>query len=141
MTDQRSIRVACIQLNSGADQLSNLERTTSLLEKCAEQNIDLVLLPENFSFMGSSDSEKLAVAEEQNSSSILTYLSDQARKHEVVIIGGTIPLKDSGDKKIRNSCPVFSPDGELIACYNKMHLFDVTLADEDYRESTRLKPG
>lgn len=141
MADRRLLRVACIQLNSGSDQPGNLERTASLLEKCAEQNSDLILLPENFSFMGADDREKLAVAEVQNSSSILTFLSDQARKHEAVIVGGSIPLKGSSSGKIRNACPVFSATGKLIACYDKMHLFDVTLSDEQYRESDTVEAG
>ncbi|MES0371572.1 MAG: carbon-nitrogen hydrolase family protein [Mariprofundaceae bacterium] len=141
MIDQKSIRVASVQLNSGSDQISNLERTSALLEGCAEQNFDMVLLPENFSFMGGSDIEKLAIAEKQSSSSVLAYLSNLARKYETVIVGGTIPLKGSSSKKIRNSCPVLSPAGEIIACYDKMHLFDVTISDEEYRESNTAEAG
>lgn len=135
------MRVACLQLRSGRDQHANLAYVATLMEKAAEQKCNLLLLPENFSCMGISDTEKIAVAEAQKSSSILLFLADQARKHKTVIIGGSVPLKISGGNKIRNSCPVFSPTGELIACYDKMHLFDVNLPDEQYRESDTVEAG
>ncbi len=91
--------------------------------------------------MGADESEKLSVAEEKNSSSILAYLSNQARKHGIIIIGGTVPLKGSSNGKIRNSCPVFSAEGELIALYDKMHLFDADLNGKEYYESATVEAG
>jgi len=141
MPDLNSMRVASIQLNSGSDQNENLARVSMLMQEASDQNSDLILLPENFSFMGSNDTEKLAVAEEQELSSVFAFLSDQARKHQAIIIGGTIPLKSSGSNKVRNSCPLFSPHGKLISCYDKIHLFDATLSDGSYCESDTTEAG
>lgn len=138
---EKSIRAACLQLCSGQDQDANLTTASALIERAAQKGCELILLPENFSFMGSGDADKIAVAEPQESSSILAFLAEEARKHQITIVGGTVPLKTEYGKKIRNSCPVFSPSGELIACYDKMHLFDITLPDEQYRESDTVEAG
>jgi deaminated glutathione amidase len=135
------LRTGVIQLCSNQDQDNNLARTASLIEKAADQKCSLILLPENFSCMGSCDADKSAVAEKQDHSSVLAFLAEQARKHQVTIIGGTVPLKSDNSKKIRNSCPVFSASGELIALYDKMHLFDADLDSEKHYESASVEAG
>ncbi len=135
------LRAGAIQLCSNRDQDDNLARAASLIEKAAEQNCSLILLPENFSYMGDCDADRSAVAEKQNRSSVLTFLAEQARRHQITIVGGTVPLKSDNSKKIRNSCPVFSADGELIALYDKIHLFDADLNGEQYYESATVKAG
>jgi len=137
----KHLQVAAIQLCSGQDQAANLATAASLIEQAAGKGCELILLPENFSFMGGSDTDKIAVAESQEESAVIAFLAGQARKHRIAIIGGTVPLKSEGGQKVRNSCPVFSPRGELIACYDKMHLFDVSLPDEQYRESDTVEAG
>jgi len=138
---QESCRAGCIQLASGNDRQTNLELAATLIDEAAGEGCDIVLLPENFSFMGANDNEKLAVAEEQDSSLTLRFLSQQAATHRMTIIGGTLPLKAASTGKVRNSCPLFSPNGEMLACYDKIHLFDVTLPDEQYRESDSVAAG
>jgi predicted amidohydrolase len=135
------LRVGVIQLCSNQDQDNNLEKTASLIEKATDQKCDLILLPENFSYMGSCDADKNAVAEQQDHSFVLTFLAEQSRKHQLTIVGGTVPLKSGNSKKIRNSCPVFSANGELIALYDKIHLFDVDLGSEKYCESATVEAG
>ncbi|MFC1568003.1 carbon-nitrogen hydrolase family protein [Pseudomonadota bacterium] len=134
-------RVAVIQLCSNQDQDSNLARTASLIEQAADRKCSLILLPENFSYMGSCDADKSAVAEKQDHSSVLAFLAGQARKHQLAIVGGTVPLKSDNTEKIRNSCPAFSANGELIALYDKIHLFDVDLDSEQYCESASVEAG
>lgn len=141
MPERNSILAACLQLSSGDDRAANLKRTSALIAAASRQGCSLILLPENFSFMGRGDSDKLKVAEPQEKSETLRFLSEQARTHQLTIIGGTLPLMSTDAGKVRNSCPVLSPDGELIACYNKMHLFDVTLPEEQYRESDTVEAG
>jgi len=136
-----SIRAACIQLNSGDRQDDNLERTAQLIARAASQGCSLLLLPENFSFMGGKERDKLAIAENRDDSSTIRFLANQAKEHGINIVGGTLPLQTGDVGKVRNSCPVLSDTGELIACYDKMHLFDVSLPDESYRESDTVEAG
>jgi predicted amidohydrolase len=135
------LQAGVIQLCSNQDQDGNLARTASLIEQAADRKCDLILLPENFSFMGASEQDKFGVAESQESSSVLAFLSEKARKHQLTIVGGTVPLKSGNSKKIRNSCPLFSADGDLIACYDKIHLFDVDLDSEKHCESETVEAG
>jgi len=136
-----SIRAACIQLNSGDRQNDNLERTAQLIGRAVSQGCSLLLLPENFSFMGGKERDKLAIAENRDDSSTIRFLADQAKEHGVTIVGGTLPLQTGDAGRVRNSCPVLSDSGELVACYDKMHLFDVSLPDESYRESDTVEAG
>lgn len=130
-----------IQLNAGDNLQANLDRTASLIDEAAKTGSKLVLLPENFSFMGATEEAKLVVAEPQESSSILTFLSEQARTHNMAIIGGSILLQYVGNNRVRNCSPVFSAEGELLACYDKIHLFDATLPHETYSESNTVESG
>ena len=141
MPDQESIVASCIQLSAGDDLQANLNRTASLIEEAAEAGSRLLLLPENFSFMGATEEAKFDVAEPQDSSSVLTFLSEQARQHNIAIIGGSVLLKFTGNNRVRNCCPVFSAQGELLAYYDKIHLFDAVLPNEKYSESNIVESG
>jgi len=135
------IRAACIQLSSGDRREDNLDRTAQLIGRAATNGCSLLLLPENFSFMGRSDRDKLAIAESRDESSTIRFLADQAKEHGIAIVGGTLPLQTGDADRVRNSSPVLSASGELVACYDKMHLFDVSLPDESYRESDSVEAG
>ncbi len=136
-----SIRVSCAQLNSGDDLQTNLSRTANLIAESAAAGSRLILLPENFSFMSADEKAKLDIAEPEEASSILAFLSKQARLHNITIIGGSVLLNQSRNSKIRNCCPVFSRQGELVAHYDKMHLFDALLPNEAYNESHTVEAG
>jgi len=141
MPDRESILASCIQLTAGDDLQSNLNHAASLIGEAATTGSQLVLLPENFSFMGATEEAKLDVAEPQESSSVLAFLSEQARLHKIAIIGGSVLLKYTGNNRIRNCCPVFSAQGKLLAYYDKIHLFDAVLPNEKYSESNMVEPG
>jgi len=141
MPEQESILASCIQLTAGDDLQSNLNRAALLIEEAVTAGCQLLLLPENFSFMGATEEAKLDVAEAQESSSVLAFLSEQARQHNITIIGGSVLLKQVGNNKVRNCCPVFSAQGELLAYYDKIHLFDAVLPNERYSESSMVESG
>lgn len=127
-------------MNSSADRAANLEQASALLQQAASAGADLAVLPENFSLMGASLSDKQLLAEPQENSAVLAFLSEQATKHRMAIIGGSTLLKGV-QGKLRNTCPVFSADGRMRAIYDKIHLFDVDLDDESYRESESVMAG
>ena len=134
------LKVACIQLCSVRDVEQNLKVVTSLLAKAARAEARLVVLPENFAYMGGSEAEKRARVEDEANSSILKFLSQQALRHGIAIIGGTL-LLSGRDGKIRNACPVFDAKGSLIALYDKIHLFDMDYRGESYHESALIEAG
>ena len=135
------LRAACIQMSSGDHVDANLERAGELLKKAAEQGAELALLPENFAFMSETNDARQAVAEPEAQSRVLDYLSRRAREYGMTVIGGSVPLTHPDSARIRNACPVFSHRGDLIGVYDKIHLFDVDLENEHYRESDSIVPG
>lgn len=137
-----SHQVAAIQMNSGADVAVNLREAGKLLAKAAAQGAELVVLPENFALMARSDAERLAAGELDGSGSIQDFLAEKARHLRVWIVGGSVPVL-AGDDKVYARSPVYNAQGERVACYDKMHLFDVTVnaAGESYHESRSFAPG
>jgi len=134
------MRVACIQMCSGADRDVNLVTAADLLTQASQQGAELALLPENFSFMGGSEAEKKQLAEDQSDSATLHFLSEQAVLHQMSIIGGSLLLRGRNGR-LRNTCPVFDASGRQLAAYDKIHLFDMDYQGEVYRESSLIEAG
>ncbi len=136
------MRVAALQLLSTTDRAVNLQRAQTLMTQAVQDGARLLVLPENFVQMGRKESDKLAIAEAKDHGPVQTFLSDFARQHNVWIIGGTIPLC-ADDEHVYAHVPVYSPRGECVASYDKLHLFDVTVAasGEQYCESRSIAPG
>ena len=139
------MRVAAIQMNSGADVAANLQRTVELLRRAAGDGCRLALLPENFALMPSRGRDKAKYAEEPGDGPIQTLLSETARELGLCIVGGSMPLVSPAidEERVYGACPVYDAGGEAIAMYRKIHLFDVDLVDNDesYRESHSMYPG
>jgi len=135
------MKVAAIQMVSTADVKLNLEAAESLLREAAAMGAELLVLPEYFCLMGHRDADKLAIAEEAGSGMLQERLSDLARSLQVWLVGGTIPLRTEVPNKVTNTCLVWSPGGEPVARYDKIHLFKFATDNEKYDESEVLLPG
>ncbi len=126
-------------MNSQDNVDHNLEQAYKLLKKAVTENALLVGLPENFAFLGNLD-KRLEQAEEI-SRKAPEFLEEAAREFEIYLMGGSYSVP-ADDGKVYNHCRLYNPSGELLAKYNKIHLFDVTLSDEEeYRESDYVQPG
>lgn len=137
------MRVAAIQMNSGADVDANLGLADSLLNAAAADGCELAVLPENFALMPRGSRQKAAHAEVPGEGPIQSFLSDAARSHKLWIVGGSMPYVSPEAERVFGACPVFDADGRQRACYRKIHLFDVKLPDRDesYQESYSMFPG
>jgi deaminated glutathione amidase len=137
------MKVAAIQMTSGPDVAANLEQARGLLAEAAARGARLAALPENFSFMGLKDADKRAVAEPDGSGPTQDFMAATARQLRLWIVGGTVPLLAGGDGRVAAACLVYDSDGERVARYDKIHLFDVDLPGraETYRESAHVAPG
>jgi nitrilase len=100
-----------------------------------------VALPEYFAIMGLKDGDKVKVKEIPGAGPIQKFLSAQAKKHGIWLVGGSVPLECDNAKKIYNSCLVFDDKGKQVARYDKIHLFGLNLGNENYREETTIQPG
>jgi deaminated glutathione amidase len=137
------MKVAALQMTSGPDVAANLEQARLLLEDAAARGARLAALPENFSFMGLKDADKRGVAERDGAGAAQDFLSASARRLRLWIVGGTVPLIGSGDGRVAAASLVYDSDGQRVARYDKIHLFDVDIPGraESYRESAHVAPG
>jgi predicted amidohydrolase len=134
---------ACIQMASGPNIGANLLEAERLIEEAVSQQARLVVLPENFALMGKTEQDKVKHREEAGNGPVQTFLAEQAARHGIWLVGGTVPLVAIDDDKVRATCLVFNDKGEQAARYDKIHLFDVELVDSDeqYTESKTIEPG
>jgi len=143
--------VACIQMASGpnvganlleANVGANLLEAERLINQAVRQEARLVVLPENFAIMGQSERDKVEVREVEGDGPIQEFLAEQAARHGIWLVGGTVPLAADDPDKVRAACLVFDDAGRQVARYDKIHLFDVDLVDSDeqYTESETIEP-
>ncbi len=136
-------KLAAVQMATGPNVSANLLETERLVSEAADNGASLVVLPENFSFMGKRDQDQLSLRETDGEGPLQDFLAQMARKYGIWLVGGTIPMVAQDAGKVRAACLLFDDTGRLVARYDKMHLFDVHLmeADERYVESSTIEPG
>ena len=139
MTD----KVAAIQMASGPNVGANLIEAGRLIGQAVDAGAKLIVLPENFAIMGMKEQDKVEVREEDGKGKIQDFLAQTAAKHKVWIVGGTIPLVTSDPKKVKAACLLYNDKGKVVARYDKIHLFDVSIEEsgEKYNESSTIEPG
>jgi deaminated glutathione amidase len=142
------MKAAAVQMTSTRDVQANLRDAGRLVAEAARQGAQLVVLPENFSFLGATDAERLAAVEPFGDGPAQQFLAETAERLQLWIVGGTIPIRDGNDGKNRASSRslLVSPDGRVAAHYDKIHLFDVDIpaaarAAERYSESATTLAG
>ena len=137
------MKVSLIQMNSISDKAANIATAQALIERAVrEESPDWVLLPEQFDWAGGFRGDKLANAERFPGGAAYEMARGQAVKHGIFIHAGSIMEKVDGEDRIHNTSVVFNREGEEIARYRKIHLFDVTTPDGTaYKESATVKAG
>lgn len=136
-------RVAAVQMSSSDLVSENITFCKQFIQEAKAQNASLVVLPENFAFMGENEGDKLSIAEEYGNGPIQKFLSDIATECDIWIVAGSIPLLHPATNKITSSCLVFTSQGQCIARYDKIHLFDVMVPNTgvSYQESSFFEAG
>jgi deaminated glutathione amidase len=135
------MKVAALQMVSGTQVDANLRAADALMQSATAQGAELVALPEYFCILGQRDTDKLQVQEAAGSGPIQQFLADAARRHNLWVVGGTLPVSTTNPARVRNTCLAFNPQGEQVARYDKMHLFAYDNGKEHYDESRVLEPG
>ena len=136
-----TLHVAALQMVSTPDVARNLAAAGRLMAQAADAGVRLVALPEYFCLLGRSDRDKLAIAEAPGDGPIQAFLADAAQRHGLWVVGGTLPIRTADPQRVRNSCTVWAPDGQLAARYDKIHLFAYDNGQERYDEGRVLEPG
>ena len=135
------MKVAAIQMVSAIAREANLARAHGLLAQAAEAGAELAVLPEYFCMMGARDTDKLGLSEAAGAGTVQSFLADAAREFGLWIVGGTLPLETADESHVFNSSLAYSPDGEQVARYDKIHLFFYDNGRERYDERRVIAPG
>ena len=142
------VSVAAIQMVSSDQVEQNLRDTELLVTQAAEQGAQLVVLPENFALLSSSKSRETGMKETTPDGPVRSFVADLARRRQLWIVAGSIPITVRPDgaameSRVRAACFVYDSQGNEVARYDKIHLFDVDVADDfgSYRESDTIEPG
>lgn len=137
------MQVAALQMVSSPELSANLADARALLEQAAAAGAELAVLPEYFCLFAQRDTDKLAIRETWGEGgAIQDFLSRSARELGLWIAGGTFPVAIAGDEgHVFNTLPVFDPQGQARARYDKMHLFRFDDGQKTYDEARTLQPG
>jgi len=135
------LKIAAIQMVSSASLQENLATADSLTKAAVQDGAQLVVLPEYFCIMGLKDTDKVRVREKLGSGPIQEKLAAIAKDNGIYLIAGTIPLEAKDPHKVLNTTLVFSPDGQRIGRYDKIHLFGFQTNTERYQESETIEAG
>src|SRR5881409_4068991 len=127
-------------MTSGPDKAANLETAERLVARAAATGADLVALPEKWNAIGTTE-QLHAAAEPLDGGESVEGMAGWARTHGITLVGGSITERREGREKLSNTSLVFDPEGELVATYRKIHLFDVEVGGVVYRESEAEEPG
>lgn len=134
------LNVAVLQMNSGADKDANIASALSLIDQAAGAGARLVVLPEVWTYLGPDEGNRPSA--ETVPGPVADLLADRARTHGIFLHGGSILETRPDEPGLFNTSLVFDPNGDLIARYSKIHMFDVVLdGDAKYMESATVTPG
>lgn len=132
------MRVGLCQMNSREDPEANLAQADELIEAAAAEGADLIALPEVWTYLGPAERHRELA--EPIPGPVTDRLAGHARRHRTWILGGSI--LEAADGHVHNTSTLISPEGELVARYRKIHLFDVDLPGQPpIRESSTFTAG
>ncbi len=137
----QTFRAGLIQMRSAREPRANLDAAVKLIEEAKKAGADYVQTPEMTNIMEVSREKLFSTIAPEESDTSLAALRDLARKLSLYIHVGSMAIKVSPDKAA-NRAFLIDPKGEIAARYDKIHMFDVDLADgESYRESRSYRAG
>jgi deaminated glutathione amidase len=131
------MRVAAIQLNSNGDRARNLAVAERLVREAAGDGAELVVLPEKWNLLAAG--EEMAAGAEALDGPSLSAARAWARELGIHLLAGSIA--ERGEEKAFNTSVLVDPDGDDLAVYRKIHMFDVEVGGVTYRESEHEQAG
>lgn len=137
------MRAALVQLTVGDDPQANLPETLTYLRAAAAGGADLVLTPECTGLLSSSRDHQRRVLRTEAEDETLAALRAEARAIGISVLVGSLGLlTGDADGRFANRSFLIGADGEIVARYDKIHMFDVNVSEtEVYRESAAYRPG
>ncbi|MGB9041193.1 MAG: carbon-nitrogen hydrolase family protein [Pseudolabrys sp.] len=136
-----NFKAAMIQMRSGLKPSTNIDEAARMIGEAKSAGADYVLTPEMTNILAAKREQLFAAVVEEEADASLATLRELARKLGIYIHIGSLAIKVSHDRAANRSFLV-DPKGNIVARYDKIHMFDVDLADgESYRESRNYRPG
>lgn len=143
------MRIAVVQMVSSSDVATSLDQLNRLIDIDKLRDVDAIFLPENFAALGSAAPRLIAEKESPGTGPIQSYIVDLAHRTGSWVFGGTMPLayRANGEtvpnERVRAASLVVDDQGVCIARYDKIHMFDVEVADQHryYAESATFEHG
>ncbi len=133
------MRVAAVQLNSNGEKARNLAAAEALVRAAAADGAELVALPEKWNLLAAG--EELRAAAEPLDGPSLTAARGWARTLGIHLLAGSVGERAGEGQRAFNTSVLIGPDGEDLAVYRKLHMFDVDAGGVSYRESAHEQPG
>ncbi len=134
------MRAAALQLNSTNDKARNLETAQRLVRAAAGDGAELIVLPEKWNLLGgAADLEE--GAEELEGGPTIAAVRSWAAELGVDLLAGSIAERVPGQDRCFNTSVLIDREGEIVAAYRKIHMFDVEVGGVTYRESEHEQPG
>lgn len=142
-----NLGVACVQLTSTKDWMANLSQALLLMERAMMNQPRLIVLPENVFLFDAKQMREVALSDA--TAKIFSAVGQFAIENNVFVLIGSHPMAHDqfgnliSDGRVRQASILVGPDGKQVARYDKVHLFDVDVADKasSYRESRFIEPG
>lgn len=140
LNPMRDVTTALCQLRAGDDREANLGRAIEAVARAARAGADLVALPEVFAWRGPQRREPEMAEPIPGPTS--DAMAEAATRHGVHLVAGSMLEHEAGNRRVYNTCLLIGPDGEILARYRKIHLFDIDLPGQvTIRESDTRLPG
>ena len=137
----KTFKAACVQMNSVAEIAPNLASASNFIRAAAGAGAQLVMTPENTTLIDPNRARALAKTPPEETHPGVPHFSALARELGIWLLIGSMPVR-ADDKRVANRSFLYDPTGGIVARYDKIHMFDVDLANgETYRESNGVKPG
>ena len=137
----RKLKIACIQLRSGDDVMENARIASGFIREAARNGANFIATPENTCLMAPDGGAKIEKTFVEKDDPALPAFRALAAELKIGLLIGSLAIKTS-ETKTANRSYLIGPEGEIIAHYDKIHLFDVELpSGEHYRESNTVAAG
>ena len=136
-----TFKAACVQLNSGSDQQANIDVALRLMREAIASGAQLVMTPEYTALMDGSGRVMRAGACDPDGEPALGAFRALAAETGAWLLIGSLTVR-TAEERIANRSYLLAGDGTIVASYDKIHMFDVTLPDgRAIRESNAYRPG
>lgn len=138
----KQLVVGLVQITSSSSIEDNLNRSEEIIEQLVRQGAQAIVLPESFALMEKYNGQKLEYLEQHGNGPIQSWMSEIAKKHQVLLVGGTIAIQSNIENRPYARCYIYSEDGNELTHYDKIHMFDVSVKEgESYSESANTLAG